>query len=136
MLTMGAPASSTAARHSSTVSFSLMVCEYSRMRPQPVQVRLQACSGSSISTSGNRGVPDSLCRGMWLAMELVSVRGKRMALVLCLVPGVARQCHQGEIEPIQVVLQVEDPREAGAGERLLLPVAVGGLGGDEVVDAA
>ena len=28
------------------------VCEYSRMRPQPVQVRLQACSGSSISTSG------------------------------------------------------------------------------------
>jgi len=26
---------------------------YSRMRPQPVQVRLQACNGSSISTSGN-----------------------------------------------------------------------------------
>jgi hypothetical protein len=31
-----------------------MVEEYSRMRPQPVQVRLQACNGSSIRTSGKR----------------------------------------------------------------------------------
>src|SRR5215831_1682002 len=31
-----------------------MVLSYSRMRPQPVQVRLQACSGSSISTIGKR----------------------------------------------------------------------------------
>src|SRR4249919_2439861 len=54
MLTMGAPHSSTDARHSSTLSFSLIVLEYSRMRPQPVQVRLQACSGSSIITSGKR----------------------------------------------------------------------------------
>src|ERR1700740_3866851 len=54
MLTIGAPHSSTEARHSSTESFSLMVWEYSRMRPQPVQVRLHACSGSSISTSGKR----------------------------------------------------------------------------------
>ena len=35
-------------------SARVMVDSYSRMRPQPVQVRLQACSGSSISTSGNR----------------------------------------------------------------------------------
>jgi hypothetical protein len=52
--TTGAPHSSTAPRHCSSVSFSVMVVSYSRIRPQPVQVRLQAWSGSSISTSGNR----------------------------------------------------------------------------------
>src|SRR2546429_4135242 len=54
MLTMGAPHSSTDAQHSSTLSFCVIVLSYSRMRPQPVQVRLQACSGSSISTIGKR----------------------------------------------------------------------------------
>src|SRR5438477_13049000 len=54
MLTMGAPASSTESRHSCRLSLSLMLEEYSRMRPQPVQVRLQACSGSSMSTIGKR----------------------------------------------------------------------------------
>ena len=34
-------------------SFCLIVDSYSRMRPQPVQVKLQACSGSSIRTIGN-----------------------------------------------------------------------------------
>ena len=43
METMGAPHSSTAVRHSSTGIRSVMVDSYSRMRPQPVQVRLQAC---------------------------------------------------------------------------------------------
>ena len=43
METMGAPHSSTAARHSSSGTRSVMVDSYSRMRPQPVQVRLQAC---------------------------------------------------------------------------------------------
>jgi hypothetical protein len=52
--TTGAPHSSTAARHSSSGTRSVMVDSYSRMRPQPVQVRLQACSGSSISTMGKR----------------------------------------------------------------------------------
>src|ERR1017187_10158009 len=52
--TIGAPHSSTAARHSSRGTRSLMVDSYSRMRPQPVQVRLQACSGSSIITMGKR----------------------------------------------------------------------------------
>ena len=32
---------------------SLIVDLYSRMRPQPVHVRLQACNGSSIITMGN-----------------------------------------------------------------------------------
>src|SRR5258708_3823636 len=54
METMGAPHSSTAARHSSSGMRSVMVDSYSRMRPQPVHVRLQACNGSSISTMGNR----------------------------------------------------------------------------------
>src|SRR5689334_149017 len=54
METIGAPHSSDAARHCSSVSVWLMVDSYSRIRPQPVQVRLQACSGSSIITSGNR----------------------------------------------------------------------------------
>src|SRR3954452_21930196 len=54
MLTIGAPHSSTDARHSLTVSRSLIDVSYSRIRPQPVQVRLQACSGSSMSTIGNR----------------------------------------------------------------------------------
>src|SRR5438094_7386283 len=78
MLTMGAPHSSTEARHSSTVSFSLMLVEYSRMRPQPVQVRLQACSGSSISTSGNRFTPVSFFRRMYAAIDRVRLRGKRI----------------------------------------------------------
>ena len=64
METIGVPHSSTDLRHSATESLSLMVVEYSRMRPQPVQVRLQACNGSSISTSGKRFTPASFLRAM------------------------------------------------------------------------
>src|SRR5437763_14530722 len=78
MLTIGAPASSTEARHSATLSFSLIVCEYSRMRPQPVQVRLQACSGSSISTSGNRLVRVNFFLAMYPIMLDVRLSGKRI----------------------------------------------------------
>src|ERR1035438_10651261 len=46
METTGAPHSSTAARHSSSGTRSVMLDSYSRMRPHPVHVRLQACSGS------------------------------------------------------------------------------------------
>ena len=59
MLTQGEPHSSTAARHSSSESRSFIDVEYSRIRPQPVHVRLQACNGSSISTSGNFFSPAS-----------------------------------------------------------------------------
>src|SRR5690348_5293850 len=78
MLTIGAPHSSTLARHSSTVSLSLIVLTYSRMRPQPVHVRLQACSGSSISTSGNFSAPDNRFVTRYLAMVLVKEIGNRM----------------------------------------------------------
>ena len=71
METMGAPHSSTAARHSSSGTRSVMVDSYSRMRPQPVQVRLQACSGSSISTMrealADHGMRLALARRSWAA---------------------------------------------------------------------
>src|ERR1700680_4590681 len=49
--------------HCSTVITSLIVDLYSRIRPHPVHVRLQACRGSSIITIGNFFVP----RNRWLA---------------------------------------------------------------------
>ena len=45
----------------SSGTMSLSDVEYSRMRPQPVQVRLQVCSGSSCKTIANFGVLRSLC---------------------------------------------------------------------------
>ena len=56
------------------------VDSYSRMRPQPVQVRLQACSGSSIITSGNRllimgcGLRSPLHRGNLRMDDLERIR--------------------------------------------------------------
>src|SRR6266702_1550960 len=63
METTGAPHSSEAATHCSTVIISLIVDLYSRIRPHPVHVRLQACKGSSIITIGNFSAP----RRRWLA---------------------------------------------------------------------
>ena len=48
------------------------------MRPQPVQVRLQVCSGSSCSTIANFGVRLILCLMMCLAIFAVSARGNRI----------------------------------------------------------
>src|SRR5438045_6419256 len=76
--TIGAPHSSTAARHSSSGTRSVIVDSYSRMRPQPVQVRLQACSGSSISTSGKRRSRRSRFVTMYPAISVVRLSGKRM----------------------------------------------------------
>src|ERR1700733_836800 len=73
--TMGAPQSSTAFRHSSTVNISLIVDLYSRMRPQPVQVRLQAWSGSSIITSGNFCAPLIFLPVRYPAMLVVKLKG-------------------------------------------------------------
>src|SRR6266853_5902749 len=63
METTGAPHSSEAATHCSTVIISLIVDLYSRIRPHPVHVRLQTCKGSSIITIGNFSAP----RKRWLA---------------------------------------------------------------------
>src|SRR5690242_19381962 len=75
METTGAPQSSTAARHSGTLNISLIVDLYSRMRPHPVQVRLQACSGSSISTMGNFAVPRRRLLAMYRARLAVIFKG-------------------------------------------------------------
>ena len=63
------PHSSTAARHFSMGTTSLIVSSYSRMRPQPVQVKLHACNGSSIITRGKRFTPLAFCRMMYFAMS-------------------------------------------------------------------
>ncbi len=44
-----------------SMSFCLIVDSYSRIRPQPVHVKLHACSGSSISTMGNFLAPERRC---------------------------------------------------------------------------
>src|SRR5947207_6832238 len=72
---IGALHSSAAPRQSSRAIMSLREVEYSRIRPQPVQVRLQVCRGSSCSTVAKRFVPRSLCPIMYAAILLVSARG-------------------------------------------------------------
>ena len=52
MLTIGAPHSSTAVKHCSTVRCFLRIWAGYWILPQPAQARLQRNSGSSISTSG------------------------------------------------------------------------------------
>src|SRR5580698_2636123 len=78
MDTMGASHSMATARHFSSGTMSLRLVEYSRMRPQPVQVRLHVCSGSSCKTIANFGVLRSLCLMIWLAIFFVSAKGKRI----------------------------------------------------------
>src|SRR5579864_40209 len=73
--TIGAPHSSDAARHCSTVIISFIVDLYSRMRPQPVHVRLQACKGSSIITIGNFLAPRKRCVATYFARFAVIFKG-------------------------------------------------------------
>src|SRR5215467_8642676 len=73
--TMGALHSSAAARQSSRLIMSLSDVEYSRIRPQPVHVRLHVCNGSSWSTVANFLVPRSLCPITYAAIFAVSGRG-------------------------------------------------------------
>src|SRR5438093_12585175 len=68
---------------------SLRLVEYSRMRPQHVQVRLHVCRGSSCRTMANFGVRLSLCLMMWPAIFAVNARGNRIGLV-CGCEGLSR----------------------------------------------
>src|SRR6266851_143212 len=61
MLTMGAPHSSTARRHCSTVRCFLRICAGYWILPQPAHARLHRKRGSSISTRGYRVRPRSFC---------------------------------------------------------------------------
>ena len=49
--------------------------EYSRIRPQPVQVRLQVCNGSSCSTVANFFVRRSFWPMMYAAILVVNASG-------------------------------------------------------------
>src|SRR6266496_5595297 len=80
--TIGASHSSAEPRQSSRLIMSLRLVEYSRMRPQPVQVRLQVCNGSSCSTNANLGVRRTLCRIMCRAIFAVNARGNRIDRIL------------------------------------------------------
>src|SRR5437773_8729297 len=78
METIGAPHSSAAFKHCSTVSRSVIVDLYSRMRPQPVQVKLQAWRGSSIMTKGNFSTPRSRFPAMYVLNFVVMPSGNLM----------------------------------------------------------
>src|SRR6185503_18726579 len=80
MLTIGASHSSATARHFSSGTMSLRLVEYSRIRPQPVQVKLHVCSGSSCKTIANFGVLRSLCLMMWPAIFADNANGNRISL--------------------------------------------------------
>src|SRR5580692_11494947 len=81
MDTIGAPHSLAEPRQSSRDIMSLRLVEYSRMRPQPVQVRLHVCSGSSCNTKENFGVRVSFCLTTWAAIFAVHPSGNRIVLV-------------------------------------------------------
>ena len=61
MLTIGAPHSSTALTHCSTVRCFLSTWAGYWILPQPAQARLHRKSGSSMRTSGYRFRPRSFC---------------------------------------------------------------------------
>src|SRR5258706_12169922 len=83
---MGAPHSSDAAMHCSTVMTSLIVDLYSRIRPHPVHVRLQACRGSSIMTIGNFLVPRNRWVATYFARFAVIFSGYLIHSPKCVVP--------------------------------------------------
>src|SRR5207249_10576914 len=119
METIGASHSWAEARQSSRVIMSLRLVEYSRMRPQPVQVRLQVCSGSSCRTSAKRGVRRILCVMMWRAIFAVNARGNRIG-------GVFRT------ERLQLTALLRERRAAGllAGDEPGAAPAAGQRRGD------
>src|SRR5438093_6357800 len=73
--TIGALHSSAAARQSSRLIMSLSEVEYSRIRPQPVQVRLHVCNGSSCKTRANFSTFFILLVMMWRAIFALRANG-------------------------------------------------------------
>src|ERR1700730_1456766 len=100
METTGAPHSSDAARHCSTVIISLIVDLYSRMRPHPVHVRLQACKGSSIITIGNFSAPRRRWAATYFARFAVIFKGYLIhspgLRIAARIPGAARGAHRSD----------------------------------------
>src|SRR6187401_1216038 len=80
METIGASQSVAAVRHFSSGTMSLSDVEYSRIRPQPVHVKLHVCNGSSCKTIANFGVLRTLCLMMWPAIFADNANGNRIKL--------------------------------------------------------
>src|SRR5689334_6730869 len=80
--TIGALHSAAAARQSASGNTSLSEVEYSRIRPQPVHVRLQVCNGSSWRTMANLGVRRSLCLIICPAIFAESAKGNRITFLV------------------------------------------------------
>src|ERR1043166_4213889 len=92
METIGASQSLAAARHFSSGTMSFRFVEYSRIRPQPVHVKLHVCNGSSCKTIANFGVLRTLCLMMWPAIFADNANGNRIvyrASATCLTAGVS-----------------------------------------------
>src|SRR5205814_6274798 len=90
---------------------SLREVEYSRIRPQPVQVRLQVCNGSSCKTVANFFVPRILWPTMYAAILLVSAKGNLIKI--------ARYRHHPEcqtIAPPAVCHRAVSPRSKFYGD--------------------
>src|ERR1700730_12852066 len=104
METTGAPHSSEAVTHCSTVIISLIVDLYSRIRPHPVHVRLQACKGSSIITIGNFSVPRIRWVAIYFARFAVIFNGYLInsprILIADQIPGAALAVHRIGWSPV------------------------------------
>src|SRR5207245_10616164 len=95
---MGALHSSAAARQSSRLIMSFREVEYSRIRPQPVQVRLQVCNGSSCKTVANFLVPRTLWPTMYAAILVVSAKGNLLEAV--------RYQHRPKCQPVGFIHEI------------------------------
>src|SRR6266702_2333345 len=73
--TIGASHSTAEVRQSSRLIMSLRLVEYSRIRPQPVQVRLHVCNGSSCRTRANFSTFFILLVMMWRAIFALNANG-------------------------------------------------------------
>src|SRR5258708_29786875 len=104
METTGAPHSSEADRHCSTVIISLIVDLYSRIRPHPVHVKLQACKGSSIITIGNLSAPRRRWVATYFARFAVIFNGYLInspgLLIADRIPGAALAMHGTASSPV------------------------------------
>src|ERR1700679_341818 len=124
--TMGAPHSSTAAKHSSGDSCFFKICGGYCTLPHPAHARLQRKSGSSISTSGYFLLPLSRCFHTYVAtvhtweigIAIFSLPSSAHQGALHS-PAVSGQCQQREVLTIQVIRQVKNSREASSSVQCL-----------------
>src|SRR2546421_8196985 len=93
MLTIGAPHSSTAARHCATLRCFLNICPGYWIFPQPAQARLQRNSGSSMRTRGYCFRPASFWRRTYVATVHICETGMPMVAL-----RLQRRIYRGDAE--------------------------------------